>query len=280
MRPLALPLAALVLFAACENPPGEPPPEPRLPAGAAGEVVARAIEASGGWERWRSIRDVSFVSTFILYDPAGNVTNETIGLHRSPLHEPTVRARFESLGLPEPVVIGFDGRETWMIRDGRAVPGHDQLALARFNMVSDVFWFSLPFSLAEAPMTITDLGETETHEGKWHRLKISLDEGAPEAPSDWSVVWFDTRTHLVDRIFSHVTAPFLRHRFWVGQWLDYRDWQGLRKERRRQFYPADPEGRIVGGLVAERLTEDVRLNPGLDDRLFEKPLAARGGRAT
>jgi len=268
-------LAIACLVTACRRE-DQAPPEPKVPAGSAGEILSRAIDAAGGWQRWLSVRDVTFVSTFVLYDPAGRVTNETIGVHRSPLHT-TPRARFESLGLPEPVTIGFDGAETWMLRGGQAVDGGDRLLLARFNMVSDLFWFSMPFNLAEIPATITDLGDEETHEGRWHRLKAVLDDGAPEAPGDWHVLYIDTRTGLIDHIFAHVTAEFLEHRLWVGKWLEYRDWNGLRKERRRQFFPADPEGRIAGPLIAERLVEDVRFNESLSDELFRKPASAKRG---
>ncbi|MGH7823055.1 MAG: hypothetical protein ACREQ9_25125 [Candidatus Binatia bacterium] len=273
--PLLLALAAAAL--ACERSP-EARTAPRLPEGSAGKILARAIEASGGWERWQSLRDVAFVSSFTLYDPLGNVTSETIGVHRSPLHT-APRARFESLGLPERVTIGFDGERTWMLRDGRPVPGRDQLLLARFNMVSDIFWFSMPFNLAEIPVEIRDLGDEETHEGRWHRLRVTLGEGAPEAPGDWFVVYFDARSGLVSRVFTHVTASFLPHKLWVGKWLDYQDWDGLRKERRRQFFPADAGGVIIGNLAAERLMEDVRLNTGVAEDMFEKPAAERGGQA-
>lgn len=266
---------AFVFAIACQRGPA-PSSNPRLPEGRAGEIVQRAIEASGGWERWRTLSDVSFVSTFLLYDPLGNLAQQTVGMHKSPLHV-APRARFESIGIPEREVIGFDGHETWLLRAGRAVPGRDRLLLARFNMVSDIFWFSLPFNLGEIPAKITDLGDEEDDEGKWQRLKVELGEGAPEAPGDWFVLWIDSRTGLIGRVFLHVTAEFLRHRFWMGKWVDYQDWEGLRKERRRQFFPADPEGKVIGPLAAERLVEEVRLNNGFAAGLFEKPLAADGG---
>jgi hypothetical protein len=167
-----------------------------------------------------------------------------------------------------------------MVRDGRAVPGGDQLLLARFNMVSDIFWFSLPFNLAEMPASIVDLGEQEDDEGQWQRLRVTLEDGAPEAPADWCILYVDERTGLIGRVFSHVTASFLPHDLWMGKWLDYQPWDGLTKERRRQFFPADPEGNIIGSLMAERLVEEVRFNNGFSQELFRKPLAADGGQPT
>jgi hypothetical protein len=258
---------------------GDAAPRMRLPEGSAGAIVQRAIDAAGGWERWTSARDVAFVTTFTLYDPFGNVSSESIGLHKSPLHAP-LRVRFESLGLPAPVTFGFDGQEAWALRDGAPIRDPNRLSLSRFNMVGNVFWFSLPFSLAEWPATITDLGEQRDGERRWERIKVALDERAPEAPGDWFVIYFDPASGLIDRVLGHITAPFLSHNLWVGRWLDFQDCGGIRKERRRQFFPADTDGNIVGNLVVEQLVEDVRFNNHFPPELFQKPLAAEGGAPT
>jgi hypothetical protein len=192
------------------------------------------------------------------------------------LHAPT-RVRFESLGNPVAVVLGFDGADTWMLRDGHVLPRPADLTFQRFNMVSNLFWFSLPFSLAEMPATVTEIDEQAEGSGRWQRLRVTLKSGALEAPGDWFVIYFDAKTGRLDRVLVHTTVPFLDHRMWMGKWLDYQDWNGIRKERRRQFFPADRAGTILGSMVAEELVEDVRFNNRFSAQLFEKPLAAGGG---
>jgi hypothetical protein len=270
-------LPAMILCGVACQP--APPGGMRLPSGSAGRIMRRAIDAAGGWSRWRGMHDVAFVTTFTVYDPAGNVSSESIGLHKSPLHEPP-RVRLESLGLPNPVTFGFDGKEAWMLRNGAPVLEPSRLALSRFNMISNVFWFSLPFSLAEMPATVTDLGAQTDGEKQYQRLKVILGKGAPEAPGDWFVIYFDDRTGLIDHVLGHITASFLTHSMWAGKWLDYQEWAGLRKERRRQFFPADEDGHIIGNMVVEQLVEDVHFNNHFPAQIFEKPLAANGGRST
>jgi len=255
------------------------PKAPNLPGGSAGRIAQRAIDAAGGWERWQSMRDVAFVATFTAYDPIGNVSSESIGLHKSPLHGPPL-VRFESLGVPNPVTFGFDGKEAWIRRDGLPVNEPGRVEWSRFNMVSNYFWFSLPFSLAELPVTITDLGAQADAATHWQRLRVKLDAGAPEAPGDWFVLYFDPQTGLIDHVLGHMTATFLTHSLWVGKWLDYHDWNGIKKERRRQFYPADANGAIVGNMVVEQLVEDVRFNNGFPKSLFEKPSTPATGQST
>jgi len=276
-RVTALVAAFLLGCAACHS--DSPQSAPRLPEGSAGRIVQRAIDASGGWERWTGLRDVAFVTTFTAYDPVGNISSESIGLHKSPLHgSPLVR--FESLGVPNPVTFGFDGKEAWILRNGLPVNEPGRLEWSRFNMVSNAFWFSLPFSLAELPVAITDLGQQADGATRWQRLRVTLDKQAPEAPCDWFVVYFDPETGLIDHVLSHITASFLTHSLWVGKWLDYQDWNGIKKERRRQFFPADAEGAIIGNLVVEQLVEDVRFNNNFPASLFTKPVPVSGGEHT
>jgi hypothetical protein len=264
------------LCAACSSRPVAPG-VPRLPAGPAGKVLARALEAAGGWERWAALRDVGYINTLTLFDPFGNVSSQSIGWYMAPLHR-GMQARMESIGLPEEVQLGVNGPDTWIVRDGDVLNEPGRVELTRFNLVSNLFWFSLPFAVAEMPVTVTDLGEVDGDgDARWHRLKAVFETDNPSVPGEWFVLYINTRTGLIDRVHAKINASFLRHELWVGKWLDYRDCHGLKKERQRQFYPADDSGRIIGGVVAEQLVERVHVNNDYQLETFRKPPAADGG---
>ena len=271
-------LLALWLCAACTSPGDAPqpashqaPPQPRLPDGEAGRVLQHAIDAAGGWERWRLVRDVSYISMLTLVDPGRQVTSDSIGLFMAPLHD-GARARMDSLGLPNEVRFGIDAEDTWILSDGAPVTAPGQLALTRFDMVSSLFWFSLPFRLGEDAVTVTYLGERSGEGGqRWQQLKAEFDEHNPGVPGPWFVLFIDADTGLIDRVHGRLTAPFLRHELWVGQWLHYRDWDGIKKERQRKFFPADADGAIVGDMVAEQFVEHVHFNSGYAADHFRKP---------
>lgn len=270
---------ALWMCAACTSPPGTPQPlpdRPKLPDGEAGQVLDRAIEAAGGWERWRGVRDVSYISMLTIVDPSRQVTSDSIGMFTAPLHD-GARARMDSLGLPTEVRFGIDAEDTWIFSNGTPVTAPGQLALTRFDMVSSLFWFSLPFRLGEDRATVTYLGERSDDSGhRWQRLKAEFDERNPGVPGTWFVLYLDAETGLIDRVHGKLTAPFLRHELWVGQWLHYRDCDGIKKERQRKFFPADAEGAIVGDMVAEQFVEHVRFNSGYAPAHFQKPPLANG----
>ena len=249
---------------------------PRLPAGAAGKVLSRAIAAAGGWERWMALRDVAYVNTLDLLDPDGNVMSESIGWYSALLHN-GMQARIESIGLPTEVSLAARGADTWGLRNDTPILEAPRLELARFNLVSNLFWLSLPFALAEMPATVTDQG-TVTGEGgvQWQRLKVVFDAGNPAVPGEWFVLYINDKTGLIDRVHARLTASFLRQELWVGKWLDYREWDGLKKERRRRFFPADDNGEIIGALVADQLVEHVHFNNGYGPERFRRPAKAAG----
>jgi hypothetical protein len=244
-----------------------------LPDDDAGRVVRRSIEAAGGWEAWQNHADAEFVATLTIFTPAGEVTSETIFLHRVLLHRAGVRV--DSIGLIEPVIFGFDGQREWMLRGGRGVTSVTGTAFTRFHALADALWFGLPFVLAERPVELTYLGPEVDAGKQWERVRVAFNDAA--VPSDWMVLYFDAESALIDRVHARINAEFLTHPLWLGRMRDYQEVGGLRKERRRFFYPADPEGRIVGALAAEELVEHVRFDSGFAADFFRAPLAAGGG---
>lgn len=269
---------ALVLIAGCRSEPpapaGEVPEHPRLPEGDAGRLLRRAIEAAGGWERWRAAGDVSYVGTLMVIDPAREVRSDSIGWFTAPLHRGAL-ARVDSIGLPTAVRFGIDGDRTWIVSDGRPVLAPGQLALTRFELVSSLFWFALPFRLAERPAAVTYAGREHGPDGTtWDKLRAELPQPDPSVPGRWVVLYLDADSGLIDRVHAQLSAPFLRHDLWIGQWLHYRDCDGLRKERQRRFFPADADGNVVGAMVAEQFIEHVRLNNGYGPDHFREPVPA------
>jgi hypothetical protein len=216
----------------------------------------------------------SYVSTLALFDPAGRVLSETIFMHRLPLHgEP--QTRLDSVGLAEEVVYGFDGHEDWMLRGGRAVQGIPGVAFTRFHALSSTYLFRLPFMLAEVTAALSYEGQEVLGDKRWEKVRAVFEEDT--APVDWLVLYFDAEGGLLDRVLLSVRAEFLDHRLWVGRWSDYRHVHGVKRERRRAFYPANESGRVTGPMAAEQLVEHVRFGDRFSAELVVRPLPAAGG---
>jgi len=106
-------LAAVVLLAggcASDPPAGRavaPSRPPRLPAGTAGVILQRGLDAAGGWERWQRARDVSFISMITVTDQSRDVATDSIGWFTAPSHGAAL-ARMDASGLPTEIRFGID----------------------------------------------------------------------------------------------------------------------------------------------------------------------------
>lgn len=269
-------VVALTLLAACRS--SDPPPaataatvRPHLPAGKAGKVLQRALDAAGGWERWRAVRDVSYISMTTIMDPRRLLSSDSIGWFSAPLHD-GMQARMDSIGLPNEVRFGIDAEQTWIISDGASIESTSQLTMARFDMVTSLFWFSLPFRLADESAEVEYVGAERGRDGeRWDKLKVTFPQPDATVPGEWFVLYINSKTSLIDQVHCKLKAPFLEHDLWLGQWQHYHDWNGIRKERLRQFFPANGDGGIAGPVVAEQYVEHVRFNSGYTAAHFSKP---------
>lgn len=279
-RSTAILLLLLAVLPACreaeEGAPAAPAAaaRPPLPDDDAGRVVARAIEAAGGWENWMRHRDVSYVSTLTVFDSLTRPVSETIFLHRTMLHD-GVKTRLESIGLGEEVLFAFDGESEWMLQGDRLVTEPARTAFTRFHALSSVFWFSLPFVLAELPCEMTYLGSETDGDSRVEKVRVVYPESVP-LPFDWLVLYFDVQSGQLDRVHVRALAEFLQHSLWLGLWREPRRTGGITYSRRRAFFPADGSGDIVGSMASEQLVEHVELDDGLAPGLFKRPLGVRG----
>ncbi len=226
-----------------------------------------------------ALRDVSYVSMITIMDPLRMLSSDSIGWVSAPLHDGLL-VRVDSIGLPNQVRFGVDAEETWIISDGEPIESPNQLTMARFDMIASRYWFSLPFRLAEEATDLEYVGAERGDEGeRWEKLKATYPKGDTSVPGKWFTLYINSETGLIDRVHCQLEAPFLNHDLWVGEWRHYQDWDGIRKERLRQFFPADEDGRPLGGLVAEQYVEHVRFNSGYSAQHFDKPAAAEPGAA-
>jgi hypothetical protein len=250
---------------------GEIHPGPILSSGRAGEIVSKAIEAAGGWRRWSEMRDVSFASSTAYFHPLAGEVRESVGVYKMLPHSGE-RVRFESVDLSEHVAVVVAGEEMWIEREGVLVCDPPRLDFARLHLLGNLFWFSLPFSLAETWVGVTDEGDRSEGGRTWHRLRVQLEADSPPETGNSFVVYIDAVTGLIDRVLGHVNARLLAHPLLVGFWRDYREVDGLRIAHHREVFPADPDGSAIGPVLLDQVVQAVRLDGGLPAELFRRPI--------
>jgi len=284
LRHAAVAVAAMLAVLGCSEPPQSGPPSAAarrpatLPASRAGELVERAIAAAGGRENWRRHRDASFIGTVTFFDAAGTASSESMYLYRVLLHQ-GIKARLESVGLPDELVFGLNGPDWWMLRGGRPVDEGGRTVGTQFLAATMAYWFQLPFILGEEGSQLSYEGPEVGEDKRWEKVRVAYGSGAG-VPFEWLVFYFDAETGLIDRLHCAVTAAFLRQPLWVGKWREYRDVGGIKRERRRAFYPADRHGRMLGPVAAEQLIEHMRFDDEPPVEWFRKPLVTGPGDPT
>ncbi|VWX51162.1 hypothetical protein [Novosphingobium sp. 9U] len=222
----------------------------------ANRLLAEALEAHGGLDRWRKLEGLSstIVSGGQLWGIKGVAMppiprSATTEFRRqwmsvTPFGEPD----WTMTWLPERVVIdASDGSviaERDQPRDAFAGHGYDTpwdpLHLAYFNGYAMWLYHSAPFILAEPGYRVTDLAPIE-HEGETLRGISAL------FPAD-------VHTHSREQHFYFANNGLLRrHEYHVDVWAgtnaahmlsDYVEVDGFQLPTRRRVYPRNPDGSL------------------------------------
>lgn len=230
-------IAALVLFWSLS-------PSRRI-----GSLVGRAIEASGGAKAWKKKPAAQFLETRIFYDPAGQIVDKEISMHRLFLGK-TQKARVDRVGDPaQKILLGFDGVRAWSSVNGVLSADPVQKETAETETWRSHYLFSIPFSLKGK-------GQALTYEGR-DKIRINFTH-----QKKWVVLHFDKHHQVTKILFSHGE---------LAEWLDYQMVDGIAVATRRVFYHADEKGEIKGAKTREELIEEIEFRPYFPGALFDAP---------
>lgn len=209
----------------------------------------KAIDASGGMKVWEKKQTVQFLETRIFYDPAGQMVDKKISLHRFILGK-IQKGRIDSIGDPtQKTLLGFDGIRGWSLVNGVLSADPIQKETAEARVGQSRYLFSIPFSFKEK-------GQTLTYEGK-DRVRVDFTD-----KKKWMLLYFDRHHRVTKILFSHGE---------LAEWLDYQAADGIVLATRRVFYPADEKGEIKGAKTREELIEEIEFRPYFPGSLFDSP---------
>lgn len=165
----------------------------RMYASAGGQLVAAAIEAHGGLEKWYAQSPLHFR---FHYQPLGEGSardTRILNDYRSS------RAIHELVTQPE-VRYGWDGQQAW-ISDSTAEVGTD----VRFWSLTPYYFEGLPFVLADPGINYELLEPTAWQGTTYDLVKITYNDGVGDAPEDHYVIYVNPETKRVDALRYVVT---------------------------------------------------------------------------
>lgn len=242
-------------------------PLDHLPKDAAGDVVRRSIDHTGGWNAWAAKKTVQFKKTVIRYKPDGSIERRRVQLHRYEL-SPGMKGRVEWEEDGKKYVLVNSGYHAAKLVDGKLATTVKDNNEARGATYGSHYVFGMPFKLTDAGAHLAHVG-TETLPGgvAAEKVRVTYDKRAGDAGG------LHTWWYYFDKKTGRLVANNLLYE--PGKWdyteyLDEKPVAGLLLPMKRYGYAANAKGKI-GRKTSEILYEDIRFDVPFPPALFELP---------
>lgn len=168
----------------------------RLGSSEAGKVVWEAMEAMGGLDKWYTNGYLSFRFNYQPLD--GSVPRDTY----QTIDTWSNKARHVSTS-DSTAIFGWDGKNAW-------VKAKDSTAF-EYNLR---FWALTPLYLAAQPFVLDGVGvnlemlpQVNYKDVPQDVIKVTFDSGTGDAPDDYYILYFDTKSHVLTALRYIVSYP-------------------------------------------------------------------------
>lgn len=168
----------------------------KLQTSEAGKIVWDAMEAHGGLSRWFANGPISFHFDYQPLD-GGEPRNtyQVVDTWRS-------RARHFS-AIDSTQQFGWDGKKAWIKAKDSTVFAYN----TRFWSLTPYFFMGQPFVLEGEGTNLELLDQVNFKDNLYHVVKVTFDSGTGDAPDDYYVLHFNTRSRKLEVIRYIVSYP-------------------------------------------------------------------------
>lgn len=162
----------------------------------AGKIVWDAMEAHGGLARWFANGPISFHFDYQPLDGGEpRNTNQVVDTWRG-------RARHFS-AMDSTQQFGWNGEKAWVKAKDSTVFNYN----TRFWSLTPYFFMGQPFVLAGKGTNLELLDQVEFKDNLYQAVKVTFDSGTGDAPDDYYVLYFNTRSRKLEVIRYIVSYP-------------------------------------------------------------------------
>lgn len=168
----------------------------KLETSEAGKIVWEAMEAHGGLSQWFANGPISFHFNYQPLD-GGEPRNtyEVVDTWRG-------RARHFS-AVDSTQQFGWDGKEAWIKAKDSTVFNYN----TRFWSLTPYFFMGQPFVLEGKGTNLELLDQVEFNDNLCNVVKVTFDSGTGDAPDDYYILYFSTRSRKLEVIRYIVSYP-------------------------------------------------------------------------
>lgn len=241
-------------------------PFDQLPDSEAGDIVRKAIEWAGGWEKWAGKKTLSYTKITQYYDSTGTMEREARQLHQYQLH-PQIKMNISWVEDQDRYTIINNGQQAWKLKNDKALTEKSDVNHGWNSSFGSQYVMCMPFKLAD-PGTVLDYEGLDTlANGEIvHSIKTTYEEGAGSAAG------MHTWWYYFDQETYRPVANFLDYGngYSYTQYEAFTEVDGIQLNQERKSYPSNAQ-RDLQAVRTIYKNEDVQLDTKLDDALFEPP---------
>ncbi len=223
------------------------------------KIMADLLEAHGGLDQWRSMRN-------LVFEIQRKDFNEK--------HTVDLYSRKDRIDTPD-YTMGFDGKNTWLLDlegkyEGDPVFYHNLM----------FYFFAMPFVLADDGIVYSETEDLVFEEVAYPGLRISYNAGVGTSPKDEYFVHYDPKT-LEMAWLGYTVTYRTGEKSENVKWIRYNNWQvvdGIKLPQSIVWY--DYEGRSIKAPKSTVNFGSVSLSDTSElDEYFDKPEKAAVVRA-
>lgn len=234
----------------------------------AGKIVWEAMEAHGGLSKWFANGPISFHFDYQPLD-GGEPRNtyQTIDTWRS-------RARHFS-AVDSTQQFGWDGGMAWVKAKNSNVFNYN----TRFWSLTPYFFVGQPFVLQGKGTNLELLDQVEFKNSLYNVVKVTFDSGTGDAPDDYYVLYFNTRSRKLEVIRYIVSYPgyFEKGKHLPEKFMELQGEQiveGITFPKNYKTYWLNEEN-APGEHITDIQLSEIKFLPQLESSYFDVPKDAK-----
>ncbi len=236
-------------------------------------LVKEMIEAAGGMEEWKNIKDGSFVRTHRIYDENGKIIKQSEETFFFKNNQNGHQLLIKSITHEEDQVsVGYDKEGYWaLLNDNEVNPVtlakemefmcNDENCSPLCSSEMALYRMSFPFKLADGGVKPRNAGTALLNGEKVILLDVTFD---PKVGHDRWVFYMDASTKLIRKIehYPNVKDNVQPEEIYLS---DFREESNIMLSHSNKYY------RSNGKVLEEYQISNVRFNSSLTPDFFDRP---------
>jgi len=229
----------------------------------ASSLIDKVVEANGGVDALRALKDISFEYTFRIQEN----NTEDVSLERYIFDKEVSYAEYtkrECYALPQ--MPGshsqfFDGNKTISKVNGEMVTEEQPAYIGHALRKTNYYWFAMMFKLKDPGVNHKLLPPREVNGIAYKMVEMTFGENIGDT-SDRYILYINPETNRIDQ-FLYTALGFGVEQPSLME-LKYEEIDGVYISTYRRYAPADWDGNVIKESWTEQITKNVKFNNGFD----------------